>query len=91
VPQVCTIRDDLGLISPLEQLGMMYQNMGCNDKAESTFLHPLHLMEGHFGLSSRTLIDPLPKLATLYQVMGKTANEEQTQQRLRAIQTQPPR
>lgn len=86
-----TNRDDLALISPLEQLGMMYQNMGRNDEAESTFLRLLRLMEGHFGLSSPTLMDPLSKLASLYHAMGKTADEEQTQKRLRAIQTEAPK
>lgn len=86
-----TNSDDLALISPLEQLGMTYQNMGRNDEAESTFLRVLRLMESHFGLSSPTLMDPLSKLASLYHVMGKTADEEQTQKRLRAVQTEPPK
>lgn len=86
-----TNSDDLALISPLEQLGMTYQNMGRNDDAESTFLRVLRLMESHFGLSSPTLMDPLSKLASLYHVMGKTADEEQTQKRLRAVQTEPPK
>ncbi len=80
--------EDLALISPLEQLGMIYRNMGRNDEAEKAFLRVLRLMEGHFGLSSSALVDPLSKLASLYQVMGKTADKEQVQKRLQAIQAQ---
>jgi len=79
--------DSLVLVSPLEQLGMMYQNMGRNEEAESTFLRLLQLMEGHLGLNSPALTDPLSKLVSLYHVMGKTASEERTQARLQAIQT----
>jgi hypothetical protein len=79
--------DDPILLSPLEHLGVMYQNMGRNDEAETTFLRLLQLMESQFGLNSPALTDPLSKLVGLYHVMGKTASEESTQARLQAIQT----
>jgi tetratricopeptide (TPR) repeat protein len=78
--------DDPILLSPLEHLAVMYQNMGRNEEAESAFLRLLQLMEGQFGLNSPTLIDPLSKLVSLYHTMGKTASEERTRARLQAIQ-----
>jgi len=85
-----TNREDLALVSPLEQLGKIYQTMGRNEEAERSFLRALRLMEGHLGLSSPALIDPLSKLASLYHIMGKTASEEHMQERLQAIQSKPP-
>lgn len=79
---------DLALISPLDQLGTAYQNMGRNDDAEKAFSRELHVMEVHFGLISSALTGPLFKLANLYQVMGRTADQEEIKKRLETIQAQ---
>ena len=83
--------DDLALISPLEQLGLLYQDESRYQEAEGTFLRLLNLMEARFGLDSPQLTSPLSKLASLYHVMGKTASEENARARLQMIQNAQPK
>lgn len=79
--------NDLSLISPLEQLGLLYQDTRRYQEAETTFLQLLNLMESNFGLGGPQLASPLSKLADLYHLMGATTSEARMRERLQAIQT----
>jgi len=78
--------NDLSLISPLEQLGLLYQDTRRYDEAKSTFLRLLNLMESNFGLGSPQLASPLSKLADLYHLTGDTTSEARMRERLQAVQ-----
>ena len=78
--------NDLSLISPLEQLGLLYQDAHRYEEAKSTLLRLLDLMESHFGLGSPQLASPLSKLADLYHLMGETTSEARMRERLQAVQ-----
>jgi len=55
-------------------------------RAETQFLRMLKLMEGQLGLNDFALTDPLSKLASLYHVENRPADEGRMQERLQAIQ-----
>ena len=78
--------DDLFLVQPLEQRGVVLEKMGRNQEAEASFLRMLKLMEGHLGLNDFALTDPLSKLANLYHATGKPDDERRMQERLQKVQ-----
>ena len=78
--------DSPEMLSALVELGMMYQEKGRMQEAETAYLRMLHLQESLFGLNSAALVDPLSRLANLYHAMGKQTTAERIEERLRSIQ-----